>query len=64
MHYDGIAHEDERCVEIFIVLPRVISVKVCRFPAVCGEEVGTGIVGPQRFKKFLEGEMEAGSGCQ
>jgi len=62
MCLDWIAHEDEECVEIFIV--SVISVKVCRFRAVCGEEVCAGIVGPQRFKKLLEGEMEAGSGCQ
>ena len=63
MHLGRIAHEDERCVEIFIVLSRVISVKVCRFLAVCGEEVGTGIVGSQWFKKLLKGEMEAVLGC-
>ena len=64
MYSDRIAHEDERRVEIFIVFPRVISVKICRFLAVCCEEVGTRIISPQRFKKFLEGEMEAGSECQ
>jgi len=60
MGSDWNAYEDERRVEIFIVLPRVISVKVCRFPAVCSEEVGPGIVGPQWFKELLEGMMEAG----
>ena len=59
MRLNRISHEDEGRVEIFIVLPRVIPVKVCRFPAVCGEEVGAGIVGSQWFKELLKGMTEA-----
>jgi hypothetical protein len=53
--------EDEGRVQVLVALFRVISVKLSRFFAVHGEEVGSGIVGPQRFEEFLEGGMEAGS---
>ena len=54
-------NEDKGRVQVLVVLPRVISVKLCRFSTICGEEVGSGIVGPQRFEELLEDRMEAGS---
>ena len=56
--------EDEGRVQVLVVLPRMISVKLSRFSAVYGEEVGSWIVGPQWLKKLLEGGMEAESECQ
>ena len=56
--------EDEGRVQVLVVLPRMISVKLSRFSAVYGEEVGSGVVGPQWFKEFLESGMEAKSECQ
>jgi hypothetical protein len=53
------AHEDEGGVQVLVVLPGIISVKLFGFFAVYGEEVGTRIVGPQRVEEFLEGGMEA-----
>jgi len=52
--------EDERGVEVFVVLFRIISVKLFGFLAIHGEEVGPRIVGPERFKELLEGGMKAG----
>ena len=58
-------HEDEGRVQILVVLFGIISVKLFGLSAVYGEEVGSGIVGPEGFKEFLEGGMEAGGlGCQ
>jgi len=57
-------YEDEGGVQVLVVLPGIISVKLFGFSAVYGKEVGSGIVGPERFKEVLEGGMEAsGSGC-
>jgi hypothetical protein len=53
------AHEDEGGVQVFVVLPCIVSVELFGFSAVYGEEVGAGIVGPQRVEEFLEGGMEA-----
>ena len=52
--------EDEGGVEVLVVLFHVVSVKLFGFPAVDGEEVGPGIIGPEGFKEFFEGGMEAG----
>ena len=52
MHLDRVAHEGERCVEIPITLPRITSFKVCRSPGVCGKEVGTWTVDPQRKMRW------------
>jgi len=57
-------HEDEGRVQILVVFPRVIPVKLSRFSAVHGEEVGPRVVDPQRIEEFFEGGMEAGSGRQ
>ena len=58
-------HEDERRVQVLVVLSGVISVKLSRLFAIYGEKVGSGVVGPEWFKKLLEGGMEAGrSGYQ
>ena len=54
--------EDEGCVQVLVILLRVIAVKLSGLPAVDGEEVGSGIVGPQRFEELFEGGVEAG--CQ
>jgi len=54
------AHEDKGRVQVLVVLFRIISVKFFGFSAVHGEEVCSGIVGPERFKELLEGGMEAG----
>jgi len=52
--------EDEGGVQVFVVLFRVVSVKLFGLPAVHGEEVGSGIVGSEGFKELFEGGMEAG----
>jgi len=58
-HRNETTNEDEGCIQVLVILFRVIAVKFRRFSAVCGEEVGSGIVGPQRFKELFEGRMEA-----
>ena len=58
-------HKNEGCVQVIVVLPGIISVKLFGFSAVHGEEVCSGIVGPEGFKELLEGGMEASRlGCQ
>ena len=57
-------NEDEGRVQVLVVLFCVIAIKFPRYSAVCGEEVGSGIVGPQWFEEFSEGGMEAGPKCQ
>ena len=57
-------HEDERRIQILVVLFRVIPVKLRRFPAVHSEEVRPRVVSPQWIEEFFEGGMEAGSGSQ
>jgi len=52
--------EDEGGVEVLVVLFRIISVKLFGFSAIHGEEVVSGIVGSEGFKKLFEGGMEAG----
>jgi len=52
--------EDEGGVQVLVVLFRIVSVKLFGFPTVHGEEVGSGIVGPEGFKELLEGGLEAG----
>ena len=62
---DALTHKDEGRVQVFVVLPGIISVKLSRLSAVYGEEVGPGVVGSEGFKEVLEGGMEAGRlGCQ
>jgi len=62
---DAPTDEDEGGIQVIVVLPGIISVKLFGFSAVHGEEVCSGIVGPEGFKELLEGGMEARrSGCQ
>ena len=56
--------EDEGCVQVLVVLFRVISVKLSGFPAVYREKVGPRVISPQRVEEFFEGGMEAGIGYQ
>jgi len=56
--------EDEGRVQVLVVLFRVIAIKLSRFSTVYSKEVGSGILGPQRFDKLFEGGVEAGSACQ
>ena len=42
----------------------IIAVKSLRFSTVYGKEVGSGIVGLQRFGELFEDGTEAGFGCQ
>ena len=51
--------KDEGRVQVLVVLFGVIAVELCRLPTVHGEEVGSGIVGPQWFGKLFEDGMEA-----
>ena len=53
------AHKNEGCVQVLVVLPRIISVKLLGFSAVYCEEVGSGVIGPERLKKLFEGGMDA-----
>jgi len=57
-------HEDEGRVQVFVILFRVVPVKLSRFPAIHSEEVGTRVIGSQRVEEFFEGGMETGTGCQ
>ena len=57
-------HENEGRVQVFIVLPCVIFVKLFRFPPINGEEVGPRVVSPQWVEELPEGRMEAGSGVR
>jgi len=55
------AHENEGCVQILVILFHIIPVKLSRFPTVNGEEVGARVLGPQGVEELLEGGLEAGS---
>ena len=57
---DALTHKDEGRVQVFVVLPGIISIKLSRLSTVYGEEVGPGVVGSEGFKELLEGGMEAG----
>ena len=48
-------HEDEGRVEILVVLPRIVSVKLVGLLTIDGEEVGAGIIGPQWVEELFEG---------
>jgi len=52
--------ENERCVQVLVILSGVIPVEFFRFFAVHGEEVGARVIGSQRVEEFLEGGLEAG----
>ena len=52
-------YEDEGCVQVLVVLLRIVSVKLFGLSAVYGEEVGSGIVDSEGFEELLEGGMEA-----
>jgi len=56
--------EDKGRVQVLVVLFRVIAIELSRFSTVHGEEVGSGVIGPQRFEVLFEGRVEAGFGCQ
>jgi len=52
-------HEDERCVQVLVILLRILSVKHVGLFAIYGEKVGGWIVSSQRFEELLQGGMEA-----
>ena len=56
--------ENKGCVQVFVVLFRVVAIKLSGFSAVHSEEVRPGVIGPQRLEILSESRMEAGSGCQ
>ena len=47
--------EDKGRVQILVVLFRAITIELSRFSTVHGEEVGSGIIGPQRLEVLSEG---------
>ena len=53
-------YQNEGSVQVFVVLPCIISVEFLRFPPVHGEEVDPRAIGPQWIEEFFEGGMEAG----
>ena len=53
--------KDEGRVQVLVVLFGVIAVELCRLSTVYGEEVGSGIIGPERFSELFEDGMEADS---
>jgi len=55
-HSSLVTHGNERRVEIFVVLLRTASIKFVGRPAVDGEEVCAGIVGPQWSMNSLRAE--------
>ena len=59
MYSDRIAHKNESCVEVLVILLGIVSVEFGGLLAIDGEEVGAGIVGSQWFEELLEGRMEA-----
>jgi hypothetical protein len=52
-------YEDEGRVQVLVILPRIILVKLFRFPSINGEEVGPRVASPERVEEFFEGGMEA-----
>ena len=52
-------HEDEGRVQVFVVFPRVLSVKLVRLFAIHGKEVGARVVRSQWFEELFQGGMEA-----
>ena len=57
---NNLTDEDEGRVQVLVVLFCIIAVELCRFSTICGEEVRSGIVGPERFGELFENGMEAG----
>ena len=53
-------HKDEGSVEVLVILPGALSVKLIRFLAVDSEEVCAWVIGPQWLEELLEGGLEAG----
>lgn len=53
-------HEDKGGVQVLVVFPRVISVKLLRLFAVHCEEVGPRVISPNWIEELLENRMEAG----
>ena len=56
--------EDKGRVQILVILFRIIAVKLPGFSAVYSEEVGPGVIGPQRVKELFKGGTEAVLGYQ
>ena len=44
---------------MFVIFPRVLSVKPVRLLAICGEKAGAWIVRSQRLEELFEGGVEA-----
>jgi len=57
-------HEDKGCVQVLIILLRVLSVKHVGLFAIYGEKVGAWIVHSQWFEELLQGGMETICGFQ
>ena len=51
--------ENEGGVEVLVVFPRIVTVKLFRFSAVYREKVCAGVVCPEGLKEFLEGGTKA-----
>jgi len=52
-------HKDKGCVQILVVLFRIVPVKLVGLLAIDGEEVGSGIVGPQWVEELFEDGVQA-----
>lgn len=50
--------KDERGVEVFVILPRVVTVELFGFPAVYREKVCASVACPEWLKELLEGSMD------
>ena len=51
-------HEDERGIEVSVVLYYVIAVKLLTFLAINGEEDAAGTVGPQQSEELIQGGVD------
>ena len=62
-----VTHKDKGCVQVLVILFRVVSVELVGLLAINGEEVGAGIVGPQWVEELFEGgvdqRLRAGQRC-
>ena len=52
-------HKDKGSVQVIVVLLDIVAIKLFRFLAVYGKEVGARVIGPQWSEEFFEGRPEA-----
>ena len=60
--YTNATDEDKGSVQVLVVLFGVVAVKFCRLSTIYSKEVGSGIIGPERFDELSEDGMEADLG--